>query len=405
MNIKAISKKDELLKQIYYHEEVSSEAIDALDGTYYSEKLKAKLVKDGFLKKAVVKNTNKTALKRGVCFSIQSYYVTAKGKKYLKEKFPEEFRGKIFKTRKQSNEAIERLVKISDSAIMSEIAGACIPPNYDVDTIMDNITHGVFVTPAEAKKNLSLTKEDVSHYKFTAITGVLLTPTKPYYLYSAGNGFISQTAGGEEKIANHLSISFARDYSLYPDALTDRITNAIIFCKNISAFVKLVLNKYNTKVKPGEIFDNSYIIPVSRYGCNIIKRFIEKPEYKNKLIDYLISEYGFSKNQGYAGKPGYAVNALPVVNPNGEAVFIGIDFEVNSFRTAIEIATEDKESKLQRIVVLCFTWQQDYYDEVIRQLGTDKIICQPIDEEALDEILGFENRIQTVKPRARRERN
>ena len=106
MNIKAISKKDELLKQIYYHEEVSSEAIDALDGTYYSEKLKAKLVKDGFLKKAVVKNTNKTALKRGVCFSIQSYYVTAKGKKYLKEKFPEEFRGKIFKTR---NKVMKRL--------------------------------------------------------------------------------------------------------------------------------------------------------------------------------------------------------------------------------------------------------------------------------------------------------
>ena len=451
MNKKGISKKDDLLKKIYFYKEISSEAIDVLNGSFYIEKVKKELLNEGLIKKSSLKNTKKTALKAGATYKIQSYYVTSKGKKYLHEKFPDEFSEKILTTRKQSNDATERLVKIADSAIMSEIAGAYIvnkenlmeedfigkqkrEPQYDdfgdiitpeigkllVDEdeffteenseaddeqlkqiIEENLSRGIFLNANEAKKNLTLTKKETTQYKFTSITGVLLTSAKPYCLYHAGNGFISQTAGGENKIAKTLIYNYTRNFNLYPEEfLKAKISNAIFFCKNISAFAKLVLNKYNAKVKPGEIFDNSYIIPVSRNGCNIIKRFIEKPDYKERLLDYLISEYGFIKNQGYAGKAGYAVNALPVVTPNGEAVFIGIDFEVNSFRTAIEVATE--ESETQKIVVLCYAWQQDYYEEVINLLNTDKIICQPIDEEALDEIMGFTNRVPTIKERKRR---
>lgn len=396
MNIKLISKKDELLKQIYYHRDVSSEAIDVLDGTFYSEKLKSELIKEGLLKKALLENTNKTARKRGVSFSIQSYYVSAKGKIYLQEKFPDEFGGEVL-ARKQSNDATGRLVKIADSTIMSEIAGACVPENYDADTVISNISRGVFITPSEAKKSLTLSKEEVAHYKFTAITGVLLTPTKPYSLYSAGNGFISQTSKGEERMAAILGLTFAKRYGLYPDGLVDaRNTNAIIFCKNVGAFAKLVLNKYKSKTAPGAIFENSYIIPVSRNGCNILRKFIEEPEYKNKLANYLVTEYGYTR------RTGYAANALPVENLEGDAVLIGIDFDVNNLRTAIDVVENDSEAKYHRIVILCYAWQQDYYNEVISQCGTDKIICQPIDEEALDEIVGFTNRIPTVKSRPRR---
>lgn len=447
MNKKGTSKKDELLKKIYFYKEISSEAIEVLDGSFYVEKVKKELLNEGLIKKSSLKTTKRTAIKAGVSFKTQSYYVTSKGKKYLQEKFSEEFSEKKFEIRKQSNDATERLVKISDSAIMSEIAGAyiidkenlmeedCIEElrtkaEYDdeksyilqiLDSISgnteknfteknseangealrsivkENISRGIYFTANEAKKNLTLSKKEVSQYKFTAITGVLLTSAKPYCLYHGGNGFISQTTAGEEKISSSLIIAYAKKFDLYPDEfLNMRITNAIIFCKNVGAFAKLVLNKYKLKNPPGDIFENSYIIPVNRNGCNILKKFIEEPEYKNKLIDYLVTEYGFVK------RVGYAVNGLPVENQDGEAVFIGVDFDVNSFRTAINVAVNDNESKYKRIIILCYVWQQDYYNEVINLLNTDKIVCQPIDEDALDEIVGFKNKVPTVKQRKRR---
>lgn len=449
MNKKSTSKKDELLKQLYCYRETSAEATDVLDGSFYVEKVKKELMKEGYLKKASLKTTKKTALKAGVSFKTHSYYVTSKGKKYLHEKFPQEFSEEILETRKQSNDATERLVKISDSAIMSEIAGAYIinkdnlmeedclenltgqiqyddfgdvignpsptgtlqsgnqnytekqlgTSNEDLKiAVKENIHRGIYFTANEAKKNLTLSKAEVSQYKFTAITGVLLTSAKPYCLYHAGNGFISQTSKGEEKVASNLIISYTKNFSLYPDEIMEtRITNAIIFCKNVGAFAKLVLNKYKSKIAPGAIFENSYIIPVSRNGCNILKKFIEEPEYKNKLVNYLVTEYGFTRRKGYA------VGSLPVENQNGEAVFIGVDFDINNLRTAIDVVVNDSESKYQKMVILCYGWQQDYYNEVISLLGTEKIVCQPIDEEALDEIVGFTNRIPTIKERKRRQ--
>ena len=394
---KSKSKKDELLKQIFLRKEVSSEAIIVMGGDYYVEKLRTKLMAEGLLKKSLLKNSKKTARKAGVYFKTQSYYVTAKGKKYLLEKFPDEFSEEILETRKQSNDATERLVKISDSAVMSETAGAFVA---DADTsaaaIKENIHRGVFFPASEAKKNLTLTKKEVNQYKFTAITGSLLTTAKPYCLYHAGNGFLSQTSAGEEKIASSLTIAYAKNYGLYHDEILNlRITNAIIFCKNIGAFAKLILNKYNSKIAPGAIFENSYIIPVSRSGCNIIKRFIEEPEYKNKLINHLISEYGFIKRTGYASA------SLPIEGQNGEAIFIGIDFDVNNLRTAIDVIVNDDEAKYQKMVIYCYEWQQDYYEEVIKLLDTDKITCQPLDENALDEVIGFKNRIPTIKNKRR----
>lgn len=453
MDDKTISKKDDLLRKIYFYKEISSEGIDVLEGNFYVEKLKRELIKEGLIKKSSLKNTKKAALKAGASYSIQSYYVTAKGKKYLRSQFPDEFGEKTLEVRKRSNEATERLVKIADTAIMAETAGAYIidkenvmTEDYDSEAeqelqwepqteiigelisssaadqiggiftedsnennykpadeqlkqlVKENLYRGIFFTAHEAKKNLTLTKKETAQYNFTTITGVLLTPKNPYCLYHAGNGFLSQTKGGEKKIAKILIYNYAKDFNLYPDEFLNReIENAIIFCKNIGAFAKLVLNKYNAKVPPGDTFDNSYIVPVSRHGCNIIKRFIEIPDYKDKLINLLVSEYGYRLREGYNSR------ALPVENPDGEAVFIGIDFDVRKFRAAIRAVMEDGSPQYQRIAILCYTWQQEYYQEVINLLNTDKLVCAAIDEEAVDELVGFTGRIPAVKERKRRQ--
>jgi hypothetical protein len=445
MNKKRLFKKDELLKKICFYKELSSEGLNVLDGSFYVEKIKKELLEEGLIRKSSLKNTKRTAIKAGVYYKIQSYYVTPKGKRYLFEKFPEEFDKKILNIRKRNNDATERLLKKADSAIMSEITGAyivnkenimeedCVAEENDIqnndynnklkseiDIILDkynnlmemhnktenellkeiikeNINRGVFFSADEAKKSLALTKDDIKHYTFTALTGVLLTPAKPYCLYHAGNGFITQTMGGEEKIAKTLIYNYVKNFDLYSDEFINlKISNAIFFCKNISAFAKLVLNKYGTKIAPGDTFDNSYIIPVSRNGCNIIKRFIEVPKYKEKLIDYLIAEYGFKK------RTGYYINALPIENSDGEAFFIGIDFDVRKFREAITFITENLDPQCKQIIILCYAWQQDYYEEVINLLNMDKIICQPIDEEIIDSILSFTDRISTVKARKRK---
>lgn len=432
------TKKDKLLKQICFYKELSSEAIGVLDGSFYIEKVKKNLIKEGLIKKTNLKVMKKTALKTGVYFKVQSYYLTPKGKSYLHNSFPSEFSEAILETRRQSNETVERLVKMSDSEIMSMVSGAFIfntdnnllksdgiifddfgdivfplnqvkkevfytekngEANKEISKqiILQNLNRGIFFTASEAKKNATLSKKDVSQYRFTTLTGVLLTTAKPYCLYHAGNGYITQKTSGEERIATTLILSYAKQYSLYPKEFQNaKITNAIYFCKNIGAFAKLVLNKYDTTVPPGEAFDNSYIIPITRNGCNIIKKFIWEPEYKSKLIEYLSSEYGYIKRSGFAS------NSLHLESPDGEAVFVGIDFDVNALRMAIKLGIQDEKFKYKKLIILCYSWQQEYYDEVINLLNTDKITCQSIDEEVFDEIVGFTQRVPVVKSRKRK---
>ena len=129
---------------------------------------------------------------------------------------------------------------------------------------------------------------------------------------------------------------------------------------------------------------------------NNLKKFIWEPEYKNKLIEYLTSEYGFIRRSGIAS------NCLQLESPDGEAVFIGIDFDVNALRAAIDFGIQNTESEYKKLIILCYFWQQEYYDEVIHLLNTDKIICQAIDEESLDEVIGFTQRIPVIKDRKRK---
>ena len=425
---KTLTQKDKLLMHIYFYKEVSSEAIDILGGNFYIEKVKKQLIDDGLIKKSSLKTTKKTALKAGVNFKTQSYYVTTKGKQYLRQAFPNEFSEISNRIRKYSNSTVERLVKMSDSEVMAKVAGAyivespktshnlmlseqnlnpaplahCGSINTDraeklKPIVHSNLHRGVFFTASDVKQDIILSKTEVAQHQFTAITGVLLTQAKPYCLYHASNGFMPQKITGEEKVASSLIISYAKNFGLYPEEFQNaKITNAIFFCKNISAFAKLVLNKYNTRVPPGAAFDNSYIVPMSRNGCNIIKKFIWEPDYKDKLINYLISDYGFIKRQGLGS------HFLPLLTQCGEAVFVGIDFDINALRAAIGWTLSNADESCIKLNILCYAWQQAYYDEVISLLNTDKIACLPIDEEGFDEIVGFSQRVSVPKERKRK---
>lgn len=449
MNDGLITKKDTLLRLIYLYKEMSSEGINLIEGGFYIERLKGELVKEGYVKRANLKTASKSAKRAGVSFRTQTYYVTAKGKKRLAKLFPDEFSEESMPLRKYNNDVTERLVKLSDTIVIAETSGIHVvnrdsaldvskmdsltseesgqaddeyydseldavlelsenstevnseSDEVDVrealkDIVKDNLDSGLMFTADEVKRTIVLSDKEVRQYNFTSITGVLLTKEKPYCLYHAGNGYLPQSMKGEGRIATTLLLTYAAEYGLYADELRKaRISNAIIYFKNISAFSKLVLNKYSSKVSPGNAFDNAYLIPVSRNGCNILRKFSTKPSYKYDLINYLVDEHDYTRRIGFAMK------SLPLENPDGEAVFVGIDFSVNDFRFIIQLLDSDKED-IDSVEILCYSWQQDYYEDVINLLNIDKITCQLIDEELLDEVLGYEGRIPTVKERPRR---
>lgn len=395
-----ISKQDLMLKQIYFYKNISPEAYNVLVESSYAHKMKEKLLSRGLIKKSSLKSLKKATKKAGITARLHNYHITSKGERYLAEKFPDEIFISETAAHSLSNDIIGRRVKVTDSMIMSEIAGAFVVKDDAVakeKIVKDNLAHGVYISAKEARRNLILTKDDVSQYKFSALTGVLLTKTTPYCLYHAENGLLTLSARGEEKIASHLISSFAKNYGLYPEELIRvQIPNAIIFCKAKTAFARLALNWYQQKSAPGDTFSYAYVIPVSRDGCNIIKRFAIAPDYKARFLDMLVSVYGYDKNKGYAR------GCFPIINQVGEPVYVGIDFEINSLRTAVDvISTED--SQYSKMVIVCYAWQQDYYNEVIRLLDSHKIICQPIDEKALDENLGYKGRISTTQKKYRYE--
>lgn len=434
MNRKPGSKIDTLLKRILQHGNLSLEAIEVLDGGYYAEKMKERLLRRGYIKKTNIKATSKSAIKSGVSYKTQSYYVTLKGRKYLLGKFPTEYDESILKPRRQNNSIIERVVKMGDSDIMAEMSGVHIvdstSPFYEDigseangedavnnflhnntskasgikksdlinEAVEENLSQGIYFNAFESKKSIILLKDDISQYNFTSLVGTLLTSSNPYFLYHASNGFLSQTKKGERLITTSLLKKYMQKYGLYPNELSEADSaSAIIFCKSIGAFSKLYLNRYNVDPAPGEIFEKAHIVPVSRNGCNMLKKFIRVPGYKNTLVDILVDDYGFERNTGVAK------NIFPLVTQNGEAIYIGTDFEINSFRTAKALILENTNPSYDEMVVFCYEWQQEYYNEVVALLNTKKITCQPIDEDVLDEVIGFADKIPVGKQRKRRQ--
>lgn len=397
---KGIIRKDLLLKKIYDYKELSPEAVYAIEGDFYTEKLIEKLQKEGLIKKSNLKNSKKTVKNVGITAKVHRYYVTAKGQKYLREKFPDKYKEELLVVNNLSNNAVERGVKTSDTKVMAEVAGAYIVndngENIDPVIVKENISRGMFLPASVAKSKLSLSADDVHHFRFTALTGILLTSQTPYFLYHAGNGFLTQTAEGEHKVATALQRTFILDYGLrYSDtAMGSDNINAIIFCKGLDAFAKLVTNRYNRKTPPGEIFDKAYVIPISRHGCNIVRRLTLQPDYKNKLIAVLYSEYGYTRSIGRI------CNCMPLLDQAGIPVYIGIDFEMNYLRMAKRIIN-DGNSEYKKMAVLCYDWQQPYYKELIEQLGTNKISLQPVNEDTLDEVIGFQNKIPVGNSRKR----
>jgi hypothetical protein len=394
--VRKITRKDLLLKKIYDYKDLSSEAICALDGDFYTEKLIERLLQEGLIKKSNLKNSKETVKKAGITAKIHRYYVTAKGSDYLSGKFPGEIEA-TYEVRKMNNSWVERAVKISDTSVMAEVAGAYIINENDHDNALriivnENINRGVFFPASVAKQNLDLTQSDVSHYKFTALTGALLTPATPYMMYHAGGGLLTQTTDGERSVATRLLRSYAAEYGLYRDISLDAtLVSSIILCRGPIPFARLVTNHYGRRVAPGAIFDKTYIIPVSRNGCNIIRRLTVIPDYKDRLITLLCSDYGYTRSVGNI------CNCMPILDHGGTPAYIGVEFEANHLRMALRIVS-DVSSEYKKMLILCFDWQQEYYNEVIDQLGigADKITCQPVNEDVLDEVIGFNGKISAV---------
>lgn len=391
---KGITRKDILLKKIYDYKDLSSEAICVLDGDFYTEKLIERLLQEGLIKKSNLKNSKETVKKAGITAKIHRYFVTPKGREHLYEKFPCEIEA-IYEVRKMNNSWVERAVKISDTSVMAEVAGAYIVNENENDSALriivdENINRGVFSPASVAKQYLDLTQDDVKHYKFTALTGALLTPATPYMMYHAGGGLLTHTTDGERSVATRLLRRYAAEYGLYRDISLDAtLVSSIILCRGPIPFARLVTNYYGKRVAPGAIFDKAHIIPVSRNGCNIIRRLTIAPDYRDRLISLLCSEYGYTRSVGVI------CNCMPVLDQVETPVFLGIDFEVKYLRMANDIVN-DVSSGYRKMVILCFGWQQEYYEAVIEQLSTDKITCQPVDENTLDEVIGFDGKIPAV---------
>jgi len=149
LNDDIITKKDTLLRLIYLYREMSSEGISLIESGFYIEKLKSELLKEGYIKRANLKTASKSARKAGVSFRTQKYYVTSKGKRRLVDLFPNEFSEESMYLRKYSNRVTERLVKLSDTVVMSEVSGVYIVNRNialdvsDMDSLTDEMDESI----------------------------------------------------------------------------------------------------------------------------------------------------------------------------------------------------------------------------------------------------------------------
>lgn len=369
------------------------------DNYEYTRKVLYSLKKEGYINKGSLKMKPK----RGVKYIIYPYYLTNKGKSYLHENYPGEYpEFGALNNKTKSNENIERITKVADTILLFKAVGVLtdskekpklkesigdtkeisntIASNNDIlirnhneyrtdINIEDILAQGIMYSSYEIKEFFKLSNDDVNHWSFTSITGLFMTPEDMYCLYHCGNGYLPWQNRGEDNVSVNLYKEIIVKTKLYHKYLSDyKIPNAIILCKSKTAFTNIVTNKYALKKVPAKNVSNPLLIPVNDEGKKMIKDIIYNPNMYQDILKILI-------NLKYTNRYEIYNDILPLFDENRVPTFVGTEFNLNRIRDLYELTT-DVNIPFSEINIICFEWQQEYYENIFGDKVSYKIIFE-----------------------------
>jgi hypothetical protein len=408
--LKKFSVRYKVLNTLALYGAITESVLYLYSGNYeYTRKVLYGLKKEGYINKGSLKIKPMT----GVRYTIFPYFLTNKGKSYLYENFPGEYpEFAILNNKTRNNVDTERITKAADTILLFKIAGALTDSiekprlkesggylkelgidelNYN-DTLIrkqseyrtdvsikDVLDQGIVYSAYEIKEFFKLSKDDINHWSFTSITGLFMTPEDMYCLYHCGNGYLPWQNRGEDNVSSLLYQEIIVKTKLYHKYLSEyKIPNAIILCKSKTALVNIVTNKYNQKRVPAKNVAKVLLIPVNDEGKKMIEDIIHNPNIYQDILKILI-------NLKYSYRYDIYNDIFPLFDENRVPTFVGTDFNLNRIRDLYELTT-DENIPFSEINIICFEWQQEYYESIFGDRITYKIIYEEKVRSLLEKI-------------------
>lgn len=261
----------------------------------------------------------------------------------------------------------------------------------EAKTIKEKINKtGVYIPLAEIRKNTRLlSKEDVNHNNYVALSAILLTEKKMFSLYNAIDGYLPLTRRGEINKITQIASHLASKYGISSQAIeeADMRPNGIIICETKRCLENLYLNKYNAKTEFQNTFVNANVITMDEKGQKSLQRLLYCQDYEKKVIDAFVDIYDYKERTGQ-----YRY-LFPLENGFGQKIYLGFNFSVSSFMEIVEKKKNETSSfDFDNFELMCFDWQEEIYKNILAHYGFENVYIQTIKEENIDKIAEFKER-------------